>query len=134
MHSSCKHYRPLNTKAGHCMANVYGEGSVSAGTCLMACPVYQGNEDLRRAYRRRMALTVHGIDPDTMRPVVHVHRWLGIDWIGKPFPLRLRLRRSWPFVGVEDAPGCGCIMVLKRWWLKIRRRVVKKQGGCGCQS
>ena len=39
-------------------------------------------------------------------------RWLGIDWIGEPWPLRLRLR--WP-VHARPSRGCGCVERLKRW-------------------
>ena len=39
-------------------------------------------------------------------------RWLGMDWIGEPWPLRLRLR--WP-VHARPSRGCGCVEGLKRW-------------------
>ena len=43
---------------------------------------------------------------------VPVVRWLGMDWIGEPWPLRLRLR--WP-VHARPSRGCGCVERLKRW-------------------
>lgn len=37
-------------------------------------------------------------------------KWLGVEWIGKPWPTRIRLRS--PFV-VLQSPGCGCLRRLK---------------------
>jgi len=134
MHSGCVHYDPTSRHAGRCALGIYGAGTVSPGTCLVQCQSFTGNETLRAAYRRRVMLTANGIDVRTMQPAVAVtvHRWLGIDWIGKPWPLRLRVRTSWPFVAIEDAPGCGCIMRLKRLWQRLRPAKPKK--GCGCRS
>lgn len=39
-------------------------------------------------------------------------RWLGIRWIGVPFPFRIRLRSP---IYIARAEGCGCIAALKRW-------------------
>lgn len=45
-----------------------------------------------------------------------VYRWLWIEWIGWPYPLRLRLRRAWCPVYFVDRKGCGCIRWLREWW------------------
>jgi len=37
-----------------------------------------------------------------------IHTWLGMRWIGYPWPLR------W-FWSEHGQPGCGCILRLKRW-------------------
>lgn len=51
-----------------------------------------------------------------VRPVPTVC-WLGLDWIGVPWPRRLR--PQWP-VRVQASPGCGCLLRLKTW-LERRR-------------
>ncbi len=44
-------------------------------------------------------------------------RWLGIRWIGVPFPKRIRVR-----IYIVPAAGCGCIYALKVLWLRLKRK------------
>lgn len=134
MHSGCKHYDPISRYAGTCAIGMYEGKRISAGVCLLDCKVFDGSPELRRAFRQRVRLTVAGWDVRTQTPPVRVHRWLGLEWIGKPWPQRLRLMRRWPFVRVEDAPGCGCIMRLKMLTQRIFKPKKKKGTGCGCQG
>lgn len=56
-------------------------------------------------------------------------RWLGIEWIGTPFPKRLRVRSVFPSlevprvvqcpVFVQPMPRCGCMARPKRAILRL---------------
>lgn len=50
---------------------------------------------------------------------IQTQRWLGIRWIGTPFPKRLRLKRAFPFVYVKPMRGCGCMARPKSWLLRL---------------
>lgn len=41
-----------------------------------------------------------------------VVRWLGVEWYGVPYPLRIVLRILWR-IPPRRLPGCGCIKPLK---------------------
>lgn len=49
-----------------------------------------------------------------------VHRWCFLRWHGVPFPKRLLLKKRWPFVGVRDLPGCGCLVKGRALWSAIK--------------
>ena len=46
--------------------------------------------------------------------------WMGMKWLGIPSPVRWWHNRTketrW-----DQVPGCGCVVWLKRLWMKIRR-------------
>lgn len=44
--------------------------------------------------------------------VVPLYRWLGVLWYGYPMPLRTKK--------ITDRRGCGCVKVLKDFYLKTR--------------
>ena len=50
-------------------------------------------------------------------------RWLGVRWYGVPMPIRVRLMI---FARQHRSPryydGCGCVVRLKDWWSRLRRR------------
>lgn len=47
----------------------------------------------------------HGRRPCGCQQIV-VQSWLGVEWIGTPWPRRLRLRSP---ITIAKYPGCGCI-------------------------
>lgn len=54
---------------------------------------------------------------------VESQRWptrFGPRWWGIPWPKRLRASASWPFVYLEDLPGCGCMVKLKAAYHALR--------------
>lgn len=56
-------------------------------------------------------------DKVTCKGKAKVHRWLHLDWLGYPWPLRLRPYQDGLHAGLcpEPMPGCGCIAPLKRF-------------------
>lgn len=50
---------------------------------------------------------------------MQTQRWLGINWLGEPFPKRLRLKCAFPFVYVKPLPGCGCMARPKSALLRL---------------
>lgn len=71
-----------------------------------------------------------GLTPLRMDPLtgIMLYRWLGIEWIGVPKPLRIvgfLLRRRVP------PYGCGCVRALKHLWIHARR-LWGTDKGCGC--
>lgn len=44
--------------------------------------------------------------------------WVGLDWFGVPYPVRLWLRRKL----TAPLPGCGCIARLKIAWERLKAR------------
>ena len=51
-----------------------------------------------------------------------IHRWLGLDWLGYPFPLRIHFDRTMYMFTIKPMAGCGCIAALKRVVESFRRR------------
>lgn len=49
-----------------------------------------------------------------------VTKWLGINWIGYPWPKRIRIKRYFPFLYIKQYPGCGCILTLKQIYSIIK--------------
>jgi len=131
----CEHYDD-----GECGLGLYG-GTVTVGLCRGQCPVLardHPDESLMplAAIGRAVELTVeHKPQQDEARRRVWRRcaepepvRWLGITWIGEPWPKRLRLR--WP-VYVRQLPGCGCIRFAKELVTMKRKH---KPKGCGCRT
>ena len=50
-----------------------------------------------------------------------VVRWLGVDWYGVPYPLRVVAWILWR-IRPRDLPGCGCVVALKGPAVRRRRR------------
>lgn len=57
-----------------------------------------------------------GVHPDERGHVV----WMGVRWVGVPWIVRV-----WRWSEARDerwlgVPGCGCVVVVKRAWLKMK--------------
>ena len=63
------------------------------------------------------AMRQYGVDSPTYKD--GVIRWLGLDWYGVPYPVRLRLVRDGKLTHQSKLPGCGCIKVLKDAWESV---------------
>ena len=50
---------------------------------------------------------------------MQTQRWLGIEWIGTPWPKRLRLKARFPFLYVAKRKGCGCMRRPKAWLIRF---------------
>jgi len=69
------------------------------------------------------ALTTHArsLDcPKGRHPVNGFVRWLWVEWIGVPYPIRWWLARKGKVTDISKLPGCGCIRFLKDLWTKTR--------------
>lgn len=47
-------------------------------------------------------------------------RWLGFDWYGVPYPVRLRLEKMGKLTDASKLPGCGCVAFMKDAWDRVR--------------
>ena len=81
---------------GRCTKNHWG-GKPDLDLCLRVCPDYSG-PDRGQLVQATISANV---------------RWLGLTWIGVPWPKRIRLRGKFPFVFVRQSHGCGCVKPLK---------------------
>ena len=98
----CDHYAE-----GRCSLGLHG-GKPSPAVCIRRCQSFSGSERRRAKERVRLEIKV-----DAMRSTT---TWLGIRWIGKPFPKRFRpvLRWGWcPWLKYEPYKGCGCVRTAK---------------------
>lgn len=57
-------------------------------------------------------------------------RWLGLNWLGVPMPLRWKVTRAAVALGVRvpRLPGCGCLEVGVRLWRSCLRLVAAFTG------
>lgn len=168
---ACDHWVDAGIRGGgRCSAGHYTDPAL--GVCLTACRHYTGplEDRVDRAAvliasrggpswtREQVAALVTQNDGATLRAkqakairatvdrtAWRFERWLGIWWMGKPWPLRL----TWnPIVGIKparrdgllwwtrlvpglrerDTPGCGCIAALKIMrdcWTMSRQRMAE---------
>jgi len=56
-----------------------------------------------------------------------VYRFMGVDWIGLPAPIRVAAWLAYAYMGwTRDGPdefyrrfpGCGCVLILKQTWIR----------------
>lgn len=80
---------------------------------------------LRRATREEIAAGSAAAPCGSCGEVPRV-RWLGLEWIGEPWPRRIRLRSP---VYVSRAPGCGCVAALKTLVSRLRERMKRPRPG-----
>ena len=109
----CSHWSACGVNGGGCCdLGLYG-GRPSFGVCLQHCGIYDGPPD-RAARIAAVIGHYHAQSADNGRMRhgcgTKIHVWLGMRWIGWPWPLRLRLRRRWWPIMVEQMPGCGCLV------------------------
>jgi hypothetical protein len=52
---------------------------------------------------------------DCQTTPVPEYRWLGVRWMGVPFPVRLA-GLWWGIEDIDSWPGCGCAVWLRAWW------------------
>lgn len=52
-----------------------------------------------------------------------VVKWLGLEWYGVPYPIRLALWICHPkHPKPSGFTGCGCLKVVKDWWKNLKAR------------
>ena len=102
--------------AGLCDKGYFG-GRPSYGTCTNMCIPNgrTGKVDPNKA--QQVAMTIANA------PAVRMYRWLGMEWIGTPWPKRWRVRfAGWP--EYVPARGCGCMKTPKTVMLHLFGRKV----------
>ncbi len=129
MNFPCTHWSDGNvTGGGLCALNLFG-GRPSIGTCALRCEQSAGdpveltvarkklNDKIAVDAQRALAKNDCGCKKTT------IHRWLGIRWIGLPWPKRWHWNPYQTEFEYWDSPGCGCILKMKRlteyaklWW------------------
>jgi len=127
----CRHWRSNGSSAGGACLSSNGApgGFPSYGYCLLACKAYDGPESERAEAQSQIA-DGSVIVPLRVKTQVRprkkscgdlVVRWLGLRWLGRPWPLRWTWDRDlcWPVY--IPAPGCGCILRLKQLTERIKR-------------
>ncbi len=67
----------------------------------------------------RLAMQLAGARYYFTRDLGRQIKWLGVWWYGVPMPIRAYL---WCIGVVKPGklPGCGCVVVLKDLWTKVR--------------
>ena len=89
------------------------------------CGLCAGDSPLCPASGRAVELHVRGVCPRGKYPD-HAGRvrWLGVWWVGLPWPKRAWLWTSRysdrdPRAFLEAFPGCGCLERLKGYWTRL---------------
>jgi len=126
-------------KNNNCQLGEFG-GRPSQAVCIRACKKFE--LDRSRLWtlvqptisdppreRRKLTLRHRWVNAKTIMGKSHcttcgdkakLHVWLGIKWIGYPYPRRI-LDQSF------DHPGCGCVLKLKRLQQAVKMLLVGRR-------
>lgn len=125
---NCSAWEDTRTRgSGKCRLGMYG-GHPSHGVCMMACTHYDGPPRDRELFRALTGVSGNAVIIQ-MSGASHAKqkapcagcqskkakmvRWLGLRWIGTPWPKRWRWNPDIAWIEYQPSPGCGCIYKLK---------------------
>jgi hypothetical protein len=57
--------------------------------------------------------------PKRKHPEGGLIRWLGVQWAGVPWPVRVWLHATSKLSAIDSLPGCGCVLAVKTLFQRL---------------